>query len=245
MNPRLISCYFGKGAGDQWPRLARVLAHTAAEHCPGWDVDITRITPPPMKSAIGRISHVHNTQKMECWAQAVLNAPAGAQVLLIDADTMILRSIDDVWDQPFDMAYTTKPSRFPFNSGVVFFRVSPAVREFVERWRAENRRMLGDGKHHQVWRSKYGGINQAALGYMLDSDIAAHLQLVKLPCLEWNCEDSSWSQFDPAVTRIVHVKSALRRAVFRIGPTPTKLRPLMKRWRQLEEAATVPVEASA
>lgn len=40
------------------------------------------------------------------------------------------------------------------------------------------------------------------------------MNLLGIPCVEWNCEDSAWESFDPRKTRIVHVKSALRRAIF-------------------------------
>ena len=55
------------------------------------------------------------------------------------------------------MAYTTKPSRFPFNSGVVFVRTTAATKRFIEAWRAENLRMLSDSRYHQTWRRQYGG----------------------------------------------------------------------------------------
>ena len=192
-----------------------------------------------MVSALGIASHVHNTQKMEHWRQVVAGAPDGARVLVMDADTVIMRPLDDVWEQDFDIAYTTKPQeKFPFNSGVIFLRVSDRTRAFVDEWRAENRRMLGDAKHHQVWRKQYGGINQAALGYMLSKGERAGVRLLKLPCREWNCEDSSWARFDPATTRIVHVKSGLRRAIFFGVPSPSPgVTALVKTWRALERAA--------
>ncbi len=241
--PRLIACSFpggrdatGRSSAAIWPRLAHVLAYTAAQHCPEWDVQIRTVTPPAMTSALGVSSHVHNTQKMDLWFDAVAAAADGDRLLLIDADTVILRSLDDVWAEPFDFGYTIKPSRFPFNSGVVFLRISPAVRFFMLTWRNENRRMLKDPHHHQTWRRQYGGINQAALGSVLKQGKASKLTVRALPCVEWNCEDSSWPQFDPAVTRILHIKSALRRAVFNILPSPA-LTPLVKRWRDLEQQA--------
>lgn len=237
MTPRLLAVHFGDGHDQQWPRLARVLAYTAAQHCAHWSREIRLVTPPPLTSALGIDSHVHNTQKMEAWAAAVQAAPDGVGVLLMDADMMIVRPLDDVWTEDFDFGYTTKASRFPFNSGVVFVRVSPAVRAFFEVWRAENRRMLGDRVHHQVWRAKYGGINQAALGFALESNLAAGLRVRTLPCTEWNCEDSSWASFDPAVTRIVHVKSMLRRIIFNLSAPNPRLRPLVQLWRQLERDA--------
>lgn len=241
--PILASCYFGDD--PKWQRLARALRYTAARWCHPWDRRIVAIEPAPLTSALGIPSHVHNTQKMEFWASVVAGADDGARVLLIDADTIIRRSLDAVWDEPFDLAYTTKASRYPFNSGVVFLRVSPVVRAFIETWRAENQRMLGDKSHHQAWRLKYGGINQASLGHALDTDQTAGLRLLTLPCQEWNCEDSSWASCD-ATTRIVHVKSLLRRAIF--YPTPLNQTPYLRRlkaeWTAVDgEAAAAEADA--
>lgn len=231
MTPRLIACHFGD---RDWTRMAAVLAHTAREHCPGWDVQIEAITPVPHVSALGMPSHVANTQKMEHWFDRAMAAPDGTPVLCIDADTMIVQPIDAVWDRVFDLAYTTKVSRFPFNSGVVFLRMSEPVRDFLAIWMHENRRMLGDQVHHQVWRAKYGGINQASLGYALESKLASGLRLAQLPCVEWNCEDSAWDRAN-ASTRIVHVKSGLRKAALRgrRGATPA-IRRLADQWRALD-----------
>jgi hypothetical protein len=235
--PRLEACSFGADPQGIWLRMVRVLWHSAAQCCEHWDRRVQAITPPVLTSALGIASHVENTQKMEHWHHLVNEAPDGARLLLIDADTMILRALDDVWALDFDVAYTTKEARFPFNSGVVFVRVSDRVRAFVSDWRDENRRMLGDREHHQVWRRQFGGINQAALGYMLARGDRHGVQLHTLPCLEWNCEDSSWERFDPAVTRIVHVKSSLRRAIFHRAQVSPRVLPLVNRWRQIERAA--------
>lgn len=232
--PRLIGCYFGKS--DIYERMARVLIYTARKHCAGWDVQIQRIAPPEIRDAHhGAVpSHVFNTQKMEAWYQAVEACADGDRVCLIDADTMILRPLDDIWDRPFDYAYTTKNHRFPFNSGVMFLRVSPRIRAFVQVWRDENRRMLREYEFHMPWRAKFGGINQASLGYALQSGLTRELAILELPCLEWNCEDTCWDAYDPEVTRIVHIKSQLRRAVFENPRRAARLLPLVTRWRQLE-----------
>lgn len=210
--PRLESCYFGTDA--VWARMAAVLEMTAAEHCPGWQVSVQRVEPTPLVSALGVPSHARNTEKMAEWHRIVMASADGDRVLLLDADTFIVRSLDDVWDLPFDLAYTTKPSRFPFNSGVVFLRISDRVKGFVDDWHAENQRMLQDRNYHQPWRTKYGGINQAALGAILNRNGLHGLHVLTLPCREWNCEDSSWWTTTPADARIVHVKSALRKSIF-------------------------------
>jgi hypothetical protein len=216
--PRLEACYFGDHGSDVWRRMAAVLEATALEQCKGWQVNVRRVEPERRVSALGVDSHARNTEKMDEWHRIVMGSADGDRVLLIDTDTFIVKPLDDVWSLEFDLAYTTKPSRFPFNSGVVFLRISDRVRGFVEDWRNENIRMLGDRRYHVPWRAKYGGINQAALGAILDRNGLHGLDVRQLPCAEWNCEDSSWWSTGPEKARIVHVKSALRKAIFHKQP---------------------------
>jgi hypothetical protein len=181
---------------------------------------------------------VANTQKLEYWADVVQAAPDGDLVLLIDADTMVLRPLDAIWDRPFDIAYTVRPSGagLPLNAGVVFVQVTARSRAFLDRWRAENRGMLEHPDRFATWRRRFGGLNQAALGALLSQDDHG-AQLLPLPCVEWNCEDASWPLYDPAVTRIVHLKSGLRQALFSRVHVSACVRPLAKIWQDLERAA--------
>lgn len=262
--PRLVASVFPTGDDwRQWQRLAAVLAYSAARHCPDWERSIDLIRPAPLSSPRDiPQSLLHNTQKMEHWYRAVLAAPDGAQLLLIDADTVILQPLDAIWEQPFDFAYTTKDSRFPFNSGVAFVRVSERSRAFISAWFDENRRLLENAKAHTPWRYFYGGINQASLGSMVsDFEIVEHrehhdpakrytkrpreaheyhpsvreLHILKIPCSIWNVEDSCWPTFDPKVARILHVKSALRREVFSPSRTRPELLALVNLWRELDQ----------
>src|SRR5690606_32732360 len=47
--PRLVSVWFG--SNERYQRMAAVLAYTAAKHCPSWDVQIERMTAPPISWA--------------------------------------------------------------------------------------------------------------------------------------------------------------------------------------------------
>lgn len=216
MTPRLISCYFTEG--ERWPRLARVLEYTAHQHCPDWDVRISRLQMPTQPAIAD--CYAANSHKLAHWCQAVEDAPDGTPMLLIDADAAILQSLDDIWEQPFDIAYTVRPprSRFPFNAGVVFVRASAGTRAFLGHWLDVNNRFLTDPRDHETWKRRHGGINQAALGRVLTlrplPDHLGALAITTLPCATWNCEDDSWASFDPQATRILHVKSDLRRLVF-------------------------------
>lgn len=245
MRPRLEACYFGAGPHGMWDRLANVLRFTADTHCPSWNVTVRRINPVPRESALGLGPNVANTQKLEEWVRLVTEASDGERMLLIDADTAILRPLDDIWDREFDLAYTTRyQARTPFNGGVVFVRVSPAIRAFFTAWWAENLAMLGDAAYHQQYRLKYFGLNQAAFGALLEREALANVTVLELSCLEWNCEDTSWKRFDPDRTRILHVKDGitqddgnLRKAIFRGDTAPARVQALAERWKQLEADA--------
>lgn len=232
---RIESLWFGSG---KYERMARVFLATARQHCPDWRINLRQVNVMDLKHhSMAAQSHIANTQKMEEWNAIVQGAADGERILLIDSDTFFVRGISDVWDREFDLAYTVKESRFPFNSGVVFVRVSPLVKAFFAQWAAVNREMLLDARVHSSWRHMYGGINQAAFGRMLGTDEAKAIHILGLPCQEWNCEDASWRAFDPAVTRIVHVKSELRRAIFdkrRVPPRNPGVPPLAKLWERIE-----------
>lgn len=233
--PRLVSAYFG--AEPQWTRLARVLEASARQHCPSWQIDIRAILPPVDEHGATRAFR-DNTQKLDYWRHVVCTAPDGARLALLDIDMLILRPLDPAWEVPFDVAYTTRPPtcRFPFNAGVVFVRVTDRSRRFITTWRDENLKMLRDRAYHAPWKRRYGGINQAALGCVLEQ-AASDTTIRAIPCAEWNCEDTTWSSFDPAVTRVLHLKSALRRTVFGIGPADRSVAALASLWTQAERAA--------
>ncbi len=231
-SPRLDACYFGAGADGRWDRFARVLRATAQEHCPRWTVRVQNVSIKIQER--GKRSEAMNTAKLEYWAAQVEAAQDGDQLLLIDVDTFIRRPLDEVWSHDFDLAYTTRSARFPFNGGVVFVNVSAHVKAFFRGWVQQNGLLLERSDQAQPWRQQFGGINQAALGRMFKTDHG--LRLLQLPCGEWNCEDTSWASFDPAVTRIVHLKGALRMACVETQPVPPGLKDLASLWKAAERS---------
>lgn len=238
MRPRLEAVFFGDG---QYPRLARALALSAQRHCPGWDVNVRRIDP-HVRAASGNEADAANHHKLCEWRRLVEGAHDGARILLVDADTFVTAPLDSLWEREFDLAYTVRDasrSRFPLNAGVVAVRVGPATRRFMDAWSERDAAFLRDIEARGPWRQRYGGQNQASLGAILESGLAAALGLkvATLPCLEWNAEDTSWERFNPAVTKIVHVKGALRMAVFGIASSQ-HVRPLARMWRDLDTQLT-------
>lgn len=243
--PRLVSCYFG-ASGDAWQRMADVLRYTAEQRCRHWHRTIEAIGPATGKSAIGAYQHAANVHKQAYWEHVVKKAPDGTQMLLIDADTVILRPLDPVWEFSFDLAYTFRvQSRFPLNGGVVFLRVNSKTREFMRRWRERSEVNLADPNARNTWRRDYGGVAQAAMVTLLNQQDHG-LALQRLPCLEWNCEDSAWGHFMPLSTRILHIKSALRHCVFGTKSIHIPaIKRLAARWRAIEEESRRAQKVSA
>jgi hypothetical protein len=234
--------YFG---GDQYPRLASVLRYTAEKRCPGWDVSVVKVDPTTLVAASGSLSHANNSYKLQWWRDAVNDAPDGARVLLADADTFVLADLDPLWVHEFDFAYTGRDAcQYPLNGGVVAARVSARTRQWFDAWLRRDREFLADKAAHWPWRKKYGGINQASLGSLLESDAADRLGLsvARLPCRVWNAEDTVWGRPDfrleTTPARVVHVKTALRMSVFGVMTHP-HLRPVVALWRQLEREAAI------
>lgn len=218
--------------------MARVLEHSARVACPGWAVQVERLDAkqPPQSDPC----FWSNTAKLEAWARVVRASDPGERLALVDADTFVLRDLTPVWVEAFDFAYTLRsPGRLPLNAGVVFVRVSAELVRFFDEWDRANADMYAHPKLHQTWRARYGGINQAALGMLLEAKLAEKLgvKIARLQCREWNCEDSSWHEFDPAVTRVVHLKSGLRRSVFGIGASNVRHQQLRRIWKDLERGA--------
>lgn len=221
--------------GTRFAEMARVFEFTARQQCPDWELSLAKL-PQPQRLVNKPDNHVANTAKLDYWVDQVTACADGDEVLLIDADTMILRQLDAIWEQPFDIAYTARAPEYPhpLNGGVVFVRVNTASRAFLTEWKDINRAMLNDRALRDLWR-KYAGLNQRALGKMLTAHRGAHV--IQVPCLEWNCEDSEWKNFNPELTRIVHIKSRLRTALFDGPSFPAHLRPLIGRWRALRAEA--------
>jgi hypothetical protein len=212
--------------------MAKVLEHTAKKHLPSWDVRVVEERPQLYDSAMGNASHGWNTQKLVWWRDTVVNAPDGARVLVIDGDTAILRPLDPAWELRFDVAYTVRPRGLPLNGGVMFLRVSDRTRRFMCLWAEHNLRFIGDAEAHGPWRDKYAGINQAALGYVLEREDHG-CAIVQLQCKEWNA--CSPDLFVPGLSRVLHIKSGFRRALFQPDPvTRRQYKPLIDLWTGLE-----------
>lgn len=239
---RFYSCFFSLKGSPQYPRMARVLAHTARKHLPDWEVRVDEIAAPEAEGAekTWRVRRRHglatNTDKLRDWVAAVDRCDDGDLLALVDADAMVTASLDPILDLDFDVAYTRKEGaeKLPINGGVVFVRVNARSRAFMRRWREENDRLYARPEEHAPWREHFGGMNQAAFGRMLTTGEHPPATLLPISAHEWNaCWSPAWRQWKRA--RIVHIKSGLRRTIFGAQrPENLTVREFVEFWRATE-----------
>jgi hypothetical protein len=234
---RLFAVWF-ESRSRQYERLARVLETTARRWCPDWDVSVVRLPPPGLR---GSQADVSNHYKLAAWAQEVFLLPDGERLLLVDADTAVTGSLDGIWDEDFDIAYTARPagSRYPLNAGVIAVRGGWRARAFFVAWVAFDACYLRDAEARRPWRQSHGGQNQASLGATLHQNATLNVCgghgafVAALPCARWNCEDTTWSAFS-GDTRIVHVKGALRMAALQGWAAAPEVDALARMWLDLD-----------
>ncbi|HZG43904.1 MAG TPA: hypothetical protein VEY93_13135 [Longimicrobium sp.] len=184
---------------------------------------------------------VVNTQKLDLWCRTIIAAPVGDRICLTDSDTFLVNSRGDAWDLDFDIAYTVRDYIIPINAGVLFVRVTPESKAFMQRWRDVNAAMYPDVPYHLRWKEKYGGMTPGERGqHPRERRPRAEPSHPPLPRVE-----SRGPGLGRAVTRVLHVKSGLRELIFRgdVGPpqypgwTNAMLMPLADRWKALEREA--------
>lgn len=122
----------------------------------------------------------------------------------------------------------------PINGGVMFIRPTEKSISFIQKQLEINNKMMNDKAFHNKWRAIYCGINQAAFGYMLETNLV-DCNLLKLNCTEWNSCDGTWHLYEEGFTRMVHIKSALRWYVLGKTLVPTEYKKLVNLWNKYEQ----------
>lgn len=111
---------------------------------------------------------------------------------ILDADTLVRKPLDDVWEQQFDIGLTWRPHQpvMPYNIGVMFCR-NPAFFAGVVK------RMDDDAKYAKPFGDQEAVAQEAHCGKW---------RLATLKCSEWNNSDINDEVIPDA--RIFHYKGA-------------------------------------
>ena len=122
---------------------------------------------------------------------------------------MFMKTIEPVFDNEFDLAYTIREYRAPLNTGIWFVRKNKRSISFIKMWMKYTRRYIKQFLKIGVKAVKdYAGIDQASLALSLKRK-KENIKTLSLPCSEWNCIQSEIKQFGSTAS-VIHMKSNLR-----------------------------------
>jgi hypothetical protein len=220
---KIICNHFGDPV---FSRLARALRLSVEANAPDVEVFDEVITDPP-KHVDGLLPHyTDNHEKLKVWRSAIHAEPDGTEVVLMDADTIVLGPLAEAFDTKYDIGWTWRPGRLPVNSGVVFVTCNDRSRAFMDAWVDRDQQLMDHRTLADHGKRKFGGANQASFMWLIThgkgQDIADCHDLM---CRHWNSVDQTWCQFDDD-TKILHIKGRLRDAC--VGSEPTAFMKALK-----------------
>jgi hypothetical protein len=109
--------------------------------------------------------------KMRLWQILVDNADKD-NILLLDADTVLVRDISSFFDKKFDVGFTYKTDKdenlaWPINTGVILLRNNEPSRWFFKNWVKLTRDYVLDCKNETKRLEGWGALDQAAFGHQV------------------------------------------------------------------------------
>jgi len=217
--------------------LANVLEYSAKVNCPSAKFELLKVKAPDTTGH--ERACTSNTVKLDEWVKVV--EETNDDVILMDCDMLILGDLSSVFkDHEFDIALCQRTKnvqkRMPFNGGIVFVRNTPAALEFMKLWKRINLVMYNDKVLHNRWRHTYAGMNQAAFGYIYEKE-KYDAKIKFLSCKIYNCCREDWPQVD-SKTKVIHIKSQLRRAVINASPDRFTIKAYNK-WYNMADAGGI------
>ena len=214
---KIISVQFDYPGTNKYKILSQVFEHSVKKNCPNAELELIKVKPPQWRNRRGK-SLASNTLKLDLWLEALERTED--DIIFIDCDMLILKNLESAFDTDFDIGYTKRTKgKPPYNGGVVFVRNTEPAKEFIKTWSRINNKMYANPEMHTPYRDKYAGMNQAAFGYIMEKkEYTAKLK--EFPCKIWNACDDDWRDISTE-TRVMHIKSGLRRQVLASHEIPT------------------------
>lgn len=195
------------------------------------------------------------SQKMFLWEEVIKDPKNhGRKVAILDCDMIVRKNLSEVFNMPFDVAYTAKlnfTSRCPINSGAVYFRNSNQAKNFLLKWCKDTKDILRSGGISELNTYNFGGIDQFTLCQLLGQ--APYLgrrnvrgiDTIGLPADIYNLHHD-WRNYDGAY--VIHFKSqwsdvllskkrfmgALKKVGWHKNPVRVQWEPSYNLWKEYE-----------
>jgi hypothetical protein len=215
---KFVSVYFSNPIFTQ---LAENLKYSIRKFHPNASIDFVVLDQPIHSRRDSEWQRKANHLKLIEWAKRVED-----KTVLLDADTLLLQPIEEIFEADFDLCYTKRPEthHIPFNSGVVF--VNSGAKEFMQKWLEIDCQMGVDKRLWLKYNKKAFGFNQASFQYCLENHFDL-CNIMKVPTYIYNsCDPIDWNK-NADKAKIVHIKSTLRDAVL-AGKNQFKIQALMQ-----------------
>lgn len=227
---KIITVSFDPDKTNFWSRMRKVFVHSVKQHMPGVEV-IQHIIPAPAYEQGKAVNLTYNTEKLRIWND--YQQQSKEDTIFIDSDMLCLGDARPGFNGVKDIGITFNPQGTfpPLNAGVVFAKPTQDAKDFFYQWEYVNKMMYDDKDLHSIWKAKYLGMNQAALGFMIKSGY--HSWIKDLDARIYNVTDPLWSRMtDDAV--FVHLKGQLRTALLgNVKPQPPFAK-VMQMWYDLD-----------
>ena len=225
---------FGTGRLGDYDRLFEVFKKSVEMNSPHEIVEL-QVTIGHQKGGHTE-SVTANHYKMVAWNKYIQEVDDDC--ILIDCDMMILHDMAEAFEKfDFDVAITKRnTASIPYNGGVVFVRNTKQAKNFIKLWYECDQQLYNDRRLHARYRHKYKGMNQAALGYLLEEK-RHQSKLIELPCSIYNAVEQDWKHLDPEQVYAVHCKAGLKRAVLssdEVRHLPDEYQIPAQIWRDIE-----------
>jgi hypothetical protein len=230
---KIITVNFDFAAKKDYSRLMNVYKKSIKKNMPGtWLTEINlpapRIQPGDQKMLAA------NTVKIDAWIEELDRSTEN--VVLSDCDMLSVGNIEPVFNLNFDIAITKRSGGLlPFNGGIVLVKNTISALNFMKLWKSINRQMYQDRIFHMIWREKYAGMNQAALGYILEKE-KFDAKVIQIPCSKYNLCDDDWQNVNND-SIFVHIKGKLRQFLlknYNVNAMPDNIKKVAKIWKDIE-----------
>lgn len=226
----IVAPYFNRI--PQYEILLHVFNNSAKEKMPDSKIEIINFKPPCDKYGKGKELD-HNWDTYYAFMAKISRAiEIQDNVLMTDSDLIFLKSVDDIWKRDFDIAITIRDHRCKYNTGLCAIKPTIEAKYFLKRWKENTREVAEKQNWNKIY--EWWGIDQYALHLTIQEKIK--IKLMELPCHIWNSTQNDWKNITND-TRVVHIKSGLRRIVFgteKISPKHYYLRPILERIKKYE-----------
>jgi hypothetical protein len=231
---KLVTVQFNHHGRQNFKLLLDVFVKSVRKNMPNVKIVQECIDAPERDTSHAR-NLLNNSVKLEIWNRHMQEE--NENVIFADCDILCNASAWSAFQTEFDVALTFKPvkSGFPMNGGIVFARPTDGAREFFAKWLEINSRMYNDPNFHIDWKQKYGGMNQAAFGYIYEKNECPGVNIARLSTRDYNAVECDWGHITDE-TAFIHYKSKLRHMILSGHKPYGVYAEAMKRWYEVRNS---------